>query len=699
MSLFQSDWKGTRHWVGPEFWAAPLQDWSVENGEVVALTAKGRLLHLLTHALTEKPGAFTLSVTVRLDGTPAQPSAVRAGFAFALRGQLADFRHALWHYQHKLEAGIRADGKLFIGESLSAEVLDAKLPVALKLSVAVDGTATLTGTQGEKMASVAAKLDAAALHGNIALLAEAPRNQPEGNNQPIIRWRYSNWHVEGEKVGVFPKRTFGPLLWTQYTLSGGVLKLLALLPPLEKSDTQTVRLEALRNDRWEKLSDATVEPLASTALFRIPGWKASADTAYRVAYTWQGKDYLWEGTIRRDPVERESLTVGVLSCDHGYVFPQTRLTGMVAKQNPDLLCFLGDQIYENYGGFGIIRKPTDRATLDYLRKYWHFGWMWRELLKDRPSVILPDDHDVFQGNIWGQGGRPAPNGKQENGGYVMPPEWVGVVQRTQTAHLPDPVDPAPVAQGIGVYFTQLTYGGVDFAVIEDRKFKTGPDDAIPAALRQQGKSDPKALDAPGAQLLGERQERFLARWSKEPAPFKVVLSQTIFCHATTHSGPQLNPIKLDLDCNAWPQSGRQRALTALNPSVLMLAGDQHSGILLRHGMDNWDDGPLAFMVPGTANGWPRAWWPEGASITGRFTDSFGHKITVLAAANPEKGSNLLKEVGGTVPPDEVAHKKGSGYGIVRLNKKTREATFEMWRHGGGQFEGFPKTINVGEKRA
>ncbi len=250
-----------------------------------------------------------------------------------------------------------------------------------------------------------------------------------------------------------------------------------------------------------------------------------------------------------------------------------------------------------------------------------------------------------------------------------------------------------------MYFTQLKYGGVDFAVIEDRKFKTGPDDAVSPALRQQAKSDPKVLDVPGAQLLGERQERFLTRWAKEPAPFKVVVSQTIFCHATTHSGPQLGRITLDLDCNAWPQSGRRRALTALNPSVLMLAGDQHSGILLRHGIENWDDGPLAFMVPGTANGWPRAWWPEGTSITGRFTDSFGHKITVLAAANPDKGSNTLKEVGGTVPPDEVAHKKGSGYGIVRLNKKTREATFEMWRHGGGQFEGFPKTINVGEKRA
>ena len=35
-----------------------------------------------------------------------------------------------------------------------------------------------------------------------------------------------------------------------------------------------------------------------------------------------------------------------------------------------------------------------------------------------------------------------------------------MVERTQTAHLPDPVDPTPVDQGIGVYFTELVWGRV-----------------------------------------------------------------------------------------------------------------------------------------------------------------------------------------------------------------------------------------------
>ena len=54
-----------------------------------------------------------------------------------------------------------------------------------------------------------------------------------------------------------------------------------------------------------------------------------------------------------------------------------------------------------------------------------------------------------------------------------------MVQRQQSWHLPDPVDPAPVDRGISVYFTRLRVGGVDFAILEDRKFKTGPAGKIP----------------------------------------------------------------------------------------------------------------------------------------------------------------------------------------------------------------------------
>jgi hypothetical protein len=339
--------------------------------------------------------------------------------------------------------------------------------------------------------------------------------------------------------------------------------------------------------------------------------------------------------------------------------------------------------------------------LDYLRKFYQFGWTWRDLLKDKPSIILPDDHDVFQGNLWGSGGRAAKH--EQAGGYTMPVEWVNAVERTQTGHLPAPVDPAPAARGIGVWFTQMTWGGVPMAILEDRKWKSGPQEFMPKASKDLTADE---IDPPGASLLGKRQEKFLNEWSAatQDESLRLVLSQTIFCKGHTHSGPDLKRNQLDRDSNGWPRSGRRRALEPLiGNRTLMLHGDQHLGLLVRHGIHDWNDGPWAFMVPGTANGWPRAWWPEDGTITGNFTDPFGNKFSVLAAANPEKGSNTLRPQD-TDPPEKAAMLKGSGHGIVIIAPDRKSAVCEMWRYlfdaekpkSGDQFDGFPQTIRFGE---
>jgi len=36
-----------------------------------------------------------------------------------------------------------------------------------------------------------------------------------------------------------------------------------------------------------------------------------------------------------------------------------------------------------------------------------------------------------------------------------------------------------IKRGIGVYYTALNWGGISFAIIEDRKFKTGPEGVVP----------------------------------------------------------------------------------------------------------------------------------------------------------------------------------------------------------------------------
>jgi hypothetical protein len=156
-----------------------------------------------------------------------------------------------------------------------------------------------------------------------------------------------------------------------------------------------------------------------------------------------------------------------------------------------------------------------------LHKWYMFGWSYRDLFRHVPAAFIPDDHDVYHGNVWGEGGKHAPTEEgwgavaQDQGGYKMRPEWVNDVQVAQTSHLPDPYDPTPVEQGIGVYYTGWDYGGVSFAILEDRKFKSAPANVLPAEARvvngwiQNPDFDVREhRDPPGAELLGARQMAF-----------------------------------------------------------------------------------------------------------------------------------------------------------------------------------------------
>ncbi|MFT4898425.1 MAG: hypothetical protein ACI9U0_000208, partial [Flavobacteriales bacterium] len=87
------------------------------------------------------------------------------------------------------------------------------------------------------------------------------------------------------------------------------------------------------------------------------------------------------------------------------------------------------------------------------------------------------------------------------------------------------------------------------------------------------------------------------------------------------------------------------------------------------------------------------WWPKNElpgenpldilPWTGRYKDGFNNKITMQAYANPDSPSN------------------GADYGLIRLNKRLNQVTFECWpRHADvtnttqKQFLGWPITISL-----
>jgi hypothetical protein len=283
-----------------------------------------------------------------------------------------------------------------------------------------------------------------------------------------------------------------------------------------------------------------------------------------------------------------------------------------------------------------------------------------------------------------------------------------MVQRQQTWHLPDPVLPTPAERGIEVYFTRLRVGGVDFAIVEDRKFKSAPFGNVPLLGPRpdhitNAVYEPRTLDVPGLQLLGERQEKFLHDWHSDwaGAQLKAVLSATAFAGAVHLHGGETNRLLADLDCNGWPQSGRRRALEEIRRArAVHLCGDQHLAVVLKHGLSEWRDGPYSFTSPALVNTVYGRWWHPadeksgpnavlGSLLpwTGDYLDGLGNKISMLAYANP---TNIRDE-----------RQRADGYGIARFNKKKRTVTFECWprfadsRSGKtAQFPGWPITVSM-----
>ena len=129
---------------------------------------------------------------------------------------------------------------------------------------------------------------------------------------------------------------------------------------------------------------------------------------------------------------------------------------------------------------------------------------------------------------------------------------VNVVHHTHCSHHPEPFDPTPVKQNISVYYGDLVYGDVSFAILGDRQFKSGPERVNAGPGRADHvpdqNFDTSTLDKDGLDLVGDRQELFLRKWASDwrGHSMKVLLSQTVLGGAATHHGGFKGYLKADL---------------------------------------------------------------------------------------------------------------------------------------------------------
>jgi hypothetical protein len=292
---------------------------------------------------------------------------------------------------------------------------------------------------------------------------------------------------------------------------------------------------------------------------------------------------------------------------------------------------------------------------------------------------------------------------------------VNAVHRTNTSHHPDCHDAKPAEQGISVYFGEMVYGNVGFAILGDRQFKSGPQLVDTGSGRadhvKDAEFDTTQLDQEGLELLGVRQEEFLKKWSQDwrGHDMKILLSQTVFAGVATHHGNYDGYLKADLDSGGWPQTARDRALEILGDSqALHINGDQHLTSLAQYGVQEQRDSLWSFCTPAIAAGYPRWWRPDevnmphrnrpkhGLSNTGEYLDGFGNKIYVYAVGNPEVGTKKNRY--------EKAHQKGSGFGLVTVDTDAKTYLIDSYRflidatdeNPANQFPGWPVLIHQAE---
>ncbi|NEU58040.1 alkaline phosphatase D family protein [Halorussus sp. MSC15.2] len=742
---------GARHWLGPELWGNRLQDWRNDGGRIECLRGESgfelRTVALLTREIVSGDRPAHLRVRAGIaDG------AGKDGFCGFLvgtgTGNLNPRAGALVQRGSGVGGGLlctyESDGRVRFRDHTDegSPVEYRELPAArstktddaeptsdgsVRLSVDVvprgDGSFDLRveafdGEDGRSLAS-AVREDVAeeTLLGGISLVS----SPLPGRDGP--RWWFEDIETAGEKVETRPERSFGPIAGTLYSVNDSVMKLSAHLLPMGESDPDEVTLRyrpAGSSESW-RTRRATMGK-GYVALFRVEDWDATRDWEYQVRYRdGSGETWRYGGRVRKDPADADELTVGLLSCtapsgraldsakardsDSGagtppgrytpgnVYFPYETLAANLGRQDPDLLVCVGDQVYEP--------KPTsvagrDEPTLDYLYKWYLWLWSFRGLTRDRPSILLVDDHDVYQPNVWGSGGEETAMDGLKRGGYVADTEFVNRVQRIQCGHNPDPYDPTPIERGIDVYYGKFTYGGARFAMLEDRKFKTGPEED-------------------GEALLGDRQARFLSEWAEQSdgESVELCLTQTAFANALTDAdGELMTPgenAAQSYDTNAYPKAGRDRAIELFREAgALVLSGDLHLPMLLRHGLDAHTDGVVQFVGPGGSANYPR-WFEPKRSLpngreyphTGNFTDALGNKCRMLAVDNPDISHRQYeKSHDGLLFDREV---RPDGYGIVKVKFDEEAFVVECWPwsanpNGGDaeQYRGWPYRLGFGE---
>ena len=309
------DWSDThdRVWLDGRIWANPMEDWRIVDGAAECQRSAGnRNLHLITHQLTDTNGNLEMEVNLRqvaqnkVDGG--------AGFRLGTKSELNEYRSNCFS-SGGIDAGL-VEGKLRLGRKRGQKDIDVTGETRLSLTGRPsDGRYELTlvakDASGDELDRLSQLFNTDAVLGNVSLVNNY---DAKSKNDQGARYRLNKWSVSGDAFTVDPARQFGPILWSMYSLSdsrtdeGFVMKISALTGPLGADDNHEVELQVENDGKWKSLGNATLDPDAWTATFRIPNWDQTTDAPYQLIYREKGKSGRRPnraGAARSNPILRD----------------------------------------------------------------------------------------------------------------------------------------------------------------------------------------------------------------------------------------------------------------------------------------------------------------------------------------------------------------------------------------------------------
>lgn len=243
----------------------------------------------------------------------------------------------------------------------------------------------------------------------------------------------------------------------------------------------------------------------------------------------------------------------------------------MAREDLDLICFLGDYIYENPASTNVVRRhglPEAKTLDDYRRLYavYKMDPALQAAHALAPWIVTWDDHEVSNDYA---------NDIPERPGVGDPAAFLfrrAAAYRAYYEHMPLRRSALPEGPALPLY-RRLDFGRLTrFHVLDTRQYRTDQ----PPGLRLQ-QVGPRLLDSTGT-LLGPKQLAWLFDGlDHSPTRWNVLVQQVLM--ARVDAGPG-SDVLVDVDKWAGYEYERQRVLrhfhekNTANPIVL--SGDIHS---------------------------------------------------------------------------------------------------------------------------